>query len=111
MPEQHDFKRDWEKTKNQLAKFSKEAARVAKKGEQELIKFSRQSKMHVDSTAISLKKEKLYYMIGKEYMQSKDLEKETPKLVKLVTELNKANKEQSALKRKLKAPKKQKSET
>jgi len=94
------------KQKNQLTKFSKEAVRVAKKGEQELIKFSRQSKLHVDATAIGLKKEKLYYMIGKEYMQSKDLEKESPKLTKLVIELNQANKKQSVLKRKLKSPKK-----
>ena len=101
MPGQYDFKKEWEKTKNQLTKFSKEAARVAKKGEQEIIKSTRQSKLHMDATAISLKKEKLYYMIGKEYMQSKDLEKETPKLTKLVIELNKANKRQSALKRKL----------
>jgi len=101
VPGQYDFKKEWEKTKIQLTKFSKEAARVAKKGEEELIKFSRQSKLHVDATAISLQKEKLYYMIGKEYMQSKDLEKETPKLVKLVIELDKANKKQSALKRKL----------
>ena len=108
MPGQYDFKKEWEKTKNQLTKFSKEAARVAKKGEEELIKFSRQSKLHVNATAISLKKEKLYYMIGKEYMQSKDLEKESPKLVKLVTELKKANKKQSVLKHKLKPSKKQK---
>ena len=71
MPGHYDFKKEWEKTKNQLTKFSKEAARVAKKGEEELIKFSRQSKLHVNATAISLKKEKLYYMIGKEYMQKR----------------------------------------
>jgi len=106
MSGQYDFKKEWEKTKIQLTKFGKEAARVAKKGEKELMKFSRQSKLHVDATAVSLKKEKLYYMIGKEYMQSKDLEKETPKLAKLVIELNKANKIQLAIKRKLKTPKK-----
>jgi len=105
MPGQYDFKKEWEKTKNQLTKFSTEAAKVAKKGEKELIKFSRQSKLHIDATAISLKKEKLYYMIGKEYMQSKDLEKEAPKLAKLVMELEKATTRQSALKRKLKTPK------
>jgi hypothetical protein len=106
MPGHYDFKKEWEKTRAQLTKFSAEAAKVAKKGEVELIKFSRLSKMHVDATAISLKKEKLYYMIGKEYMQAKDLEGESPKLAKLVTELKKANQEQSALKRKLKTVKK-----
>jgi len=39
-------------------------------------------------------------------MQSKDLEKETPKLAKLIAELKRANKDQSALKRKFKAPEK-----
>ena len=64
---QYDFKKEWEKTKEQLVKFSKEAAIVAKKGEEELIKFSHRSKLHVDSTTASLKKEHLYYQIGKEF--------------------------------------------
>jgi len=56
MPKQYDFKKEWEKTRDQLTKFSKEAVAVAKKGEKELVKFSRQSKLHVDATSISLKK-------------------------------------------------------
>jgi len=106
MPGQYDFKKEWEKTKIQLEKFSKEAVKVAKKGEMELIKFSRQSKLHVDATAISLKREKLYYMIGKEYASAKDPEKTTPKLGKLITELQKINRRQLALKRKLQTSKK-----
>ena len=70
MPTQYDFKKEWEKTRNQLVKFSKEATKVAQKGEKELIAFSRKSKLHVDSTAISLKKEHLYYLVGKEYIKS-----------------------------------------
>jgi len=65
MSGRYDFKGEWEKTRVQLAKFSKEAAKVAKRGEEELIKFSRQGKLHVDSTAMSLRREKLYYLIGK----------------------------------------------
>jgi len=106
MPGQYDFKKEWEKTRNQLEKFSKEAVKVAKKGEIELIKFSRQSKLHVDATAISLKREKLYYMIGKEYAHVKDSDNATPKLGKLITELEKINRRQLALKRKLQSSKK-----
>ena len=104
MSGQYDFKKEWEKTRSQLAKFSKEAMIVAKKGEQELVKFSRKSKLHVDATAFSLRKEKLYYLIGKEYASAKEPEKSTPKLKKLVAELNKVNKDQQALQRKLKKP-------
>jgi len=106
MPTQYDFKKEWEKTRNQLAKFSKEAVKMAKKGEKELVEFSRKSKIHVGTTAISLKKEKLYYLIGKEYAHTGDPEKVTPKLKKLVEELNKADKKQLALKRRLNTSKK-----
>jgi len=106
MAGKYDFKKEWEKTRIQLIKFGKEASRVAKKGEIELIKFSRQSKLHVDATAISLKKEKLYYLIGKEYAHAKDPEKATPKLTKLIAELKKFDQAQSVLKRKLKTSKK-----
>ncbi len=106
MPAQYDFKKEWEKTRSQLAKFSKEAAKVAKKGEKELIEFSKKSKLHVDSTAISLKKEHLYYLIGKEYTKENAPAQPTAKLTKLMNELKKADKEQRALGRKLKAKKK-----
>lgn len=106
MPKQYDFKKEWEQTRNQLAKFSKEAVEIAKKGEKELVKFSRKSKLHIDATAISLKKEHLYYLIGKEYSQAEAPERSTPKLTKLMAELNKADEEQLALKRKLKVTKK-----
>jgi len=106
MSTQYDFKKEWEKTKNQLTKFSQEAVKMAKKGEKELVEFSRKSKLHVDKTAIGLKKEKLYYLIGKEYAGIKGPEKETPKLQKLVEELSKADKRQLVLKRRLNTSKK-----
>jgi len=106
MPTQYDFKKEWEKTRDQLAKFSKEAVEVAKKGEKELVEFSRRSKLHVDATSISLKKEHLYYLIGKEYAGTQGAEKPTAKLTKLLKELDKADKEQRVLKRKLKLKKK-----
>jgi len=48
MPRQYDFKKEWEKTRAQLVKFSKEAVNVAKKGEKELVAFSRKSKLQID---------------------------------------------------------------
>ncbi|HQP10393.1 MAG TPA: hypothetical protein PKV41_03305 [Candidatus Omnitrophota bacterium] len=102
MSGQYDFKKEWEKTRDQLAKFSREAAKVAKKGEKELVKFSRRSKLHIDATAISLKKEHLYYLIGKEYTKEGMPAEPTPKLSKLINDLKKADRDQQALDRKLK---------
>jgi len=104
---QHDFKKDWEKTREQLIKFGKEATIIAKKGEDELLKFSKKSKLYMDSTALNLKKEKLYYMIGKEYVNAKN-PLESTKLKKLAEEVNKANRQQQALKSKLKTSQKSK---
>jgi len=109
MPEHYDFKKEWEKTRSQLAKISKEAVKVAKKGEKELVKFSRQSKLHMDATTLGLRREKLYYEIGKEYAHAKDPQAVSSKLAKLLTELRKTNKRQSALKRKI-GSKKQKAQ-
>lgn len=106
MPKQYDFKKEWEKTRNQLTKFSKEAVEMAKKGEKELVKFSRKSKLHVDATAISLKKEHLYYLIGKEYTKAKVPAQPTAKLTKLLNELKKAERQQRALQRKIEKAKK-----
>lgn len=103
MSTQYDFKKEWEKTRIQLAKFNKEAFKVAKRGEKELIAFSKRSKLHIDATAISLKKEHLYYLIGKEYAKENIPTQPTAKLTKLVNELKKAEKDQGILNRKLKA--------
>ena len=106
MTAQYDFKKEWEKTRAQLNKFSKEAVKMAKQGEKELIEFSRKSKLHVDSTAISLKKEHLYYLIGKEYASAQAPAQPTEKLTKLLSELKKADRQQLALKRKIERKKK-----
>jgi len=102
----YDFKKEWEKTKKQLVKFGKEASEVAKKGEKELLEFSRKGKLHVDSTAITLKKEHLYYQIGKEYVKIKDPGLQPAKLKKLMGELQKADRQQRQLKSKLKPSRK-----
>lgn len=101
MTNSHDYKTEWEKTKKQLVQFSKEALEVAKKGEQELIKLSKKSKLHIDSTAIILQKEKLYYLIGKEYVKTADTKKPNAKLKKFVAELRAAEKEQKVIQGKI----------
>ena len=112
MSSNFDYKKEWEKTKKQLIKFGKEASVLAKKGEEELVKFSQKSKIQVDVTATHLKIEKLYYLIGKEYVNAKTPSTPTAALKKHLTELEKLLKEEKALKSKLKAkPKKTASKT
>ena len=101
MAEQNDLKNEWKKRREQLAQLSKEALQVAQRGEKEFLKLSRKTRIHVDATALTLKKEHLYYQIGKEYASVQGTDKSTTKLTKLVGELNKANKLQLALKRRL----------
>jgi hypothetical protein len=102
MAKQYNFKKEWGKTRAQLAKFSKEAVEVAQKGEKELVQFSRRSKIRMDATAIGLRKEHLYYLIGKEYGSLKNPLEPSVKLNKLVAELKNADKQQRVLRRALK---------
>lgn len=101
----YDFKKEWDKTKKQLVKIGQESLKVAKKGEEEFVKLSHRGKLHLDSTAASLKREQLYYLIGKEYVKAKQPEKPTPQLSQLLDDLEKVNKEQRALTNKLKTAK------
>ncbi|MDP8212544.1 MAG: hypothetical protein P9X22_04535 [Candidatus Zapsychrus exili] len=104
MPDKHDFHKDWEIAKKHLVKFSKEAVKVAKKSEKEIFRLSKISKIQIDSTAAGLKKEQLYYLIGKEYIASKD-PASSEKLKRLVEDLDKLTKKQASLKSKLKSEK------
>ena len=99
---EHDYKKEWEKTKIQIVKFSKEALEIAKKGEKEMVKLSKKSKLFMDSKALGLKKEKLYYLIGKEYVKSGKDEKPSAKMKKLLGEIKAAEKVQKSLKIKIK---------
>lgn len=103
MPKEHDFKKDWEKTRQQLTRFSKEALVLAKKGEQEFIKFSHRGKLHLNSGAIDLKKEQLYYLIGKEYVKAKAPAQPTSAMTKWLDELERIDKEQKAVRNELKS--------
>ena len=102
MPGQYHLKDEFEKTKNQLNKFSQEISKMAKKGEEEFVKLSRRSKLHIDSTTLTLKKEHLYYLIGREYSKLKDKGQPSDALKEFLAELEATDKEQKALQKKLK---------
>lgn len=102
MGQSFNFKKELEKTKKQLLKFSQEAIDVAIKGEKELIKLSKQGKLHVDTTAIGLKKEKLYYLIGKEYVKAKAPQTPNARLKGYLNDLKMLNRQQRSLKTKMK---------
>lgn len=103
MKSQNDIKKEWEKTKKQLSQLSKEMVHFAKKGEEEILKLSKKGKLHLDATATNLKKEKLYYLIGREYIKLKDPASPNQKLQKLVEEYKDLEQEQRALQKKIKA--------
>ena len=105
MPKEHDFKKDWEKARQQLNQFSKDALVLAKKGEKEFIKFSHRGKLRLDSTAIDLKREQLYYLIGKEYVKAKEPAQPTTAMAKLLDEIERIDKEQKAVRSELKSVK------
>jgi hypothetical protein len=92
-----DFKKEWEKARNQLQDFSRDLAKLAKQGEKEVQRLSEQSRMHVDTTALIFQKERLYYLIGKEYSSLKNSTKPSAKLKELLSELKEANKQQRLL--------------
>ncbi len=99
----NDFKQDWTKIKENLLDFSQQALDMAKKGEEQLIKFSQKGRLHLNSAALKLKKEHLYHLIGQEYIRAKCPAAPTPKLKRLIDELNKIDQERKILARKIKS--------
>ena len=102
MVEQNNFKEEWEKAKVKLGEISHEATLLAKKGEEEFRKISHQAKLYMDATTLELKKEHLYFLIGKEYVQLKDPSLVSQKLKTLTEEYKKIDQEQKRLKTRLK---------
>ena len=102
MKSQRDLKKEWERTKKQLKQLSIEAIKFAQKGEKELVKLSRKSKWHLDSTAVLLKRDRLYFLIGREYAQLKDPRRPSRELQQLMNELKALEKEERSIKRNLK---------
>ena len=97
-----NFKKEWPKIKKQLLEFSQQAVQMAKKGEKEFIRLSHRGKIHLDSTALSLKKEHLYHLIGHEYVRAKCPSAPTPKLKELVGEMNQIERDLKNLERQIK---------
>ena len=102
MAKEHDFKKDWDKMKQQLNQFSKEAMVLAKKGEKEFVRFSHRGKLRLSSTAIDLKREQLYYLIGKEYVKAQTPAQPTSAMTKWLEELERIDKEQKTVRNELK---------
>ena len=84
MGEGFDLKKEWGKAKKQIAELSQTVSDLAKKGEKEVLDFSQRSMLQIDSTALGLKMEHLYYLIGKEYVQSLRTNRESVKLRELI---------------------------
>jgi len=99
---QYDFKKEWPQLKKQLARISDDARVMMKKGEKELVKFSRESKRHLDVTALQLKKEHLYHLIGKEYLKAGCPGEPSAPLKSLVAEFQNIEKDITALSRRQK---------
>jgi hypothetical protein len=97
-----DFKEEWPKIKQQLLDFSQQAVQMAKKGEKEFVRLSRRGKIHLDATALRLKQEHLYHLIGQEYVRAKCPAAPTAKLKQLIAEVNQIEKEQKTLGRQIK---------
>src|SRR3989338_7180217 len=97
MNNQEEIKKEWQKTKEHWLKFSREAVKIAKLGEKELVRLSLQGRLHLDATAINLKKDKLYYLIGKEYVKLKNPAESSEGLRKYVAELRRVHKHQRSL--------------
>lgn len=102
MTQNYDVKQEWDKTKKQLIRFGKEVGELVRKGEDEIIALSQKGKIQIESTTTSIKKEKLYYQIGKEYVALGDQSKPSRTLKKLLDEYHKLEREQKSLSTKLK---------
>jgi len=61
-----DFEKMWKDTKQQLSKVSQETLELLKKGESEIVKVSGKAKINFENLLLKLKKEQLFYIIGKE---------------------------------------------
>jgi len=101
MTDQYDLKKEWPKIKQKLISMSKEAIVLAKKGEDQLVTFSKQGKLRLDSTTLSLKKDRLFVRIGKAYVKSQKTGK-PDQMKKLLAELAQFEKEERTIQRELK---------
>src|SRR5437867_11181099 len=94
---QQDLKKNWPKAKKQIEKLGKEALIVAEKGKKELIRFSHESKIRLDITSLELKKERLFYLIGKEFVKEHCPGNNSETLAKFIQELETVSQQQKSL--------------
>ena len=87
--------------KEKISKFQKHLADIAKISEKELRKISQSGQYYFDATAIHLKKEHLYYLIGKEYIRVHKKNAKGNKLQELLDEYYGAHKDHNFLKKQL----------
>ncbi len=106
MAKQFDFKKEWPKAQKQLEKFGEDTLKLLKKGEKELIRLSKESKLRLDATSLGVKMEQLFYLIGKEYIKSGSPGEKTSKLQKLIKELEDARKKKKTIEKKIQKKKK-----
>lgn len=99
----YDFKQEWPKIKKQLGKLSQEAIQIAKKGEDQLLKLSHKGKMHVDSAALALKKEHLYHLVGKAYVQNQCGCPKSTKMQKLIAEVQQIERDIKSIRKRIKS--------
>ena len=62
---QKDFSKALDETKKHLKQFGEDLGVWAKKGEKEIVKASQAGKAQIDILSLNVKKEKLYYDLGK----------------------------------------------
>ena len=103
-----DVNKSLEDIKKQLAKFGSDAMRLAKQGEKEIVRLSKEGKLRMDATTLGVKKEHLFYLIGKEYVRSGCPGDKNLKLKKIISELNAADKKEKLLKKSIRKVKKTK---
>ncbi len=102
---QQEIKKNWPKAKKELEKLGKEALIAAEEGKKQFVRFSKQSKLRLDITSLELKKEHLYYLIGKEFVKENCPGTYGDKLKKFIDDLKQVNREQGQLKKLLESKK------
>lgn len=100
-PEKSKVGMKWNKAKTQLKEISQKALTLAKASETELKKLSHHGRLQFDATALHLRQERLYYLIGKEYVKTKNSAQPSAKLAKLLEEFDSIHKEHQSLHHKM----------
>ncbi|MDP8266473.1 MAG: hypothetical protein P9M07_05945 [Candidatus Aceula meridiana] len=103
-----DFSKNLDEIKKQLVKFGNEAVVLAKKGEKEIVRFSKESRLRVDAATAGVKQEHILYLIGKEYVRAGCPGEKNQRVKKLIAELEALKKKEQVLTRSIRKVKKTK---